>query len=143
MTLRAKEDPFGGGIRRRKDWHGNAVRLRDRRRRLGGQRAREPALAGSRVPSTRPRGGPAGLVLGPPGPHARGARLPDRQSLLRLAVRVRAGALYGRPAGLPRAREGAGWLEQRQRDDLPARQSAGLRALGLDGGHGVLGLRAL
>ena len=69
-------------------------------------------------------------------PHAGGAGVPDRQPLLRLEVRVRARAAHGRPARLPRAREGARRLEQHQRDDLPARQPAGLRALGLGRGHG-------
>ena len=39
--------------------------------------------------------------------------------------------------------QGARRLEQHQRDDLPARQPAGLRALGRRPGHGDLGLRAL
>ena len=44
---------------------------------------------------------------------------------------------------LPRPRQGARRLEQHQRDDLPARQPAGLRALGRRPGHGDLGLRPL
>ena len=44
---------------------------------------------------------------------------------------------------LPRARQGARRLQQHQRDDLPARQPAGLRALGRRPGHGDVGLRAL
>ena len=44
---------------------------------------------------------------------------------------------------LPRPRQGARRLEQHQRDDLPARQPARLRALGGRPGHGDVGLRAL
>ena len=55
---------------------------------------------------------------------------PDRQPALRLEVRDRARAAHERPAGLPRPRQGARRLEQHQRDDLPARQPDGLRALG-------------
>ena len=44
---------------------------------------------------------------------------------------------------LPRARQGARRLELDQRDDLPARQPARLRALGGRPRHGVVGLRAL
>ena len=63
-------------------------------------------------------------------PHAGGAHVPDRQPLLRLEVRVGARAVHERPAHLPRARQGARRLEHHQRDDLPARQPARLRALG-------------
>ena len=44
---------------------------------------------------------------------------------------------------LPRPRQGARRLVQHQRDDLPAGQPAGLRALGRRQGHGELELRAL
>ena len=54
----------------------------------------------------RPRGGPLRLAHRPVHPHARGADLPDRQPVLRLAVRVRAGAVHGRSAHLPRPRQG-------------------------------------
>ncbi len=47
--------------------------------------------------------------------------------------------LHARPPHLPRARQGARRLEFDQRDDLPARQPARLRALGLRG----VGLRTL
>ena len=67
-------------------------------------------------------------------PHARGARVPDREQALRLDVRVGAGAVHARPADLPRARQGARRLELDQRDDLPARQPARLRALGAEPG---------
>ena len=89
------------------------------------------------------RGGPLRLPAGPVHPHAGGAAVPDRQPALRLEVRVRARAVHGRPQGLPRPRQGARRLEQHQRDDLPARQPAGLRALGRRPGHGGLGLRPL
>ncbi len=65
---------------------------------------------------------------------------PDRQPALRLEVRVGARAVHGRPPGLPRPRQGARRLEQHQRDDLPARQPARLRALGRRPGHGDVGL---
>ena len=76
-------------------------------------------------------------------PHARRADLSHREQALRLEVRVGTGAVHERAPDLPRAREGPGRLEQHQRDDLPARQPAGLRAVGGRPGHGSLGLRAL
>ena len=91
----------------------------------------------------RPRGRPLRLPRRPLHPHARGTALRDRQPALRLEVRVRARAVHGRAQGLPRPRQAARWLQQHQRDDLPARQPARLRALGGRQGHGVLGLRAL
>ena len=48
-----------------------------------------------------------------------------------------------RAADLPRPGQGPGRVEQHQRDDLPARQPDGLRALGRRPGDGRLGLRAL
>ena len=68
---------------------------------------------------------------------------PDRQPAVRLEVRVGARAVHGRPQGLPRARQAPRRLEQHQRDDLPARQSARLRALGRRSRHGVVGIRQL
>ena len=94
-------------------------------------------------PGARARGGPARLPLGRLHPHAGRADVPDRQPLLRLEVRVRAGAVHERPPDLPRARQGARRVEQDQRDDLPARQPARLRALGRRPRDGGLGLRAL
>ena len=88
-------------------------------------------------------GRPAGLALGRVHPHARRAHLSHRQPVLRLAVRVGAGAAHERPAHLPRARQGPGRQLQHQRHDLPARQPARLRALGGRPGHGDLGLRPL
>ena len=90
----------------------------------------EPAVLGPREPRARPRGGAPRLPVGPLHPDAGGAGVPDRQPLLRLEVRVRARALHERPPDLPRARQGARRLLQHQRDDLPARQPARLRALG-------------
>ena len=78
----------------------------------------------------RARGGTTRLPLGRLHPHAGGADVPDRQPLLRLEVRVGAGAAHGRAADLPRPRQGARRLVEHQRDDLPARQPARLRALG-------------
>ena len=94
-------------------------------------------------PGARAGGGPPGLPVGRLHPHAGRADVPDRQPLLRLEVRVRARAVHERPPDLPRPRQGARRLEQHQRDDLPARQPAGLRALGRRPGHGRLGLRPL
>ena len=68
---------------------------------------------------------------------------PDRQPALRLEVRDRPRAPPGRAAGVPRPRQGARRLQQHQRDDLPARQPARLRALGGRPGHGAVGLPAL
>ena len=65
---------------------------------------------------------------------------PDRQPALRLEVRVRPRAAHERPPDLPRPRQGARRLQQHQRDDLPARQPAGLRALGRRAGHEGVGL---
>ena len=76
------------------------------------------------------RGGPAGLSWDVFIHMPAALDVPDRQPLLRLEVRVRARAVHERPPDLPRARQGARRLEQHQRDDLPARQPAGLRALG-------------
>ena len=91
----------------------------------------------------RAGGRPLRLQDRPVHPHAGRAAHPDRQPLLRLALRVRAGAAHGRPADLPRPRQGARRLVQHQRNDLPAGQPAGLRALGRRQGHGDLELRAL
>ena len=90
-----------------------------------------------------PRGGPARLPDRPVHPHAGGAHLPDRQPVLRLALRERTGTVHARPADLPRAGQGAGRLVQHQRPDLPARQPARLRALGGRSGDGDVGLRPL
>ena len=70
------------------------------------------------------------LQVGRLHPHAGRARDPDRQPVLRLEVRVRARAAHERPPHLPRPRQGARRLLEHQRDDLPARQPARLRALG-------------
>ena len=75
-------------------------------------------------------GGTAGLRLGRVYPHARGALVPDRKPVLRLALRVRTRTAHERPADLPRSWQGVGGLQLDQRDDLPARQPARLRALG-------------
>ena len=117
--------------------------LRHRRGRLGGVRAGQPAQCRPGHLRAGPRGRPLRLPDRPVHPHARGAAVPDRQPALRLEVRVRAGAVHGRPQGLPRPRQGARRLQLDQRDDLPARQPARLRALGGRQGHGLLGLRAL
>ena len=81
--------------------------LRHRRRRIGRVRPRQPPVARTRAPRV--------LVLeaGRPDwrfdavhPHAGGADVPDRQPLLRLAVRVGARAVHERPPDLPRPRQG-------------------------------------
>ena len=76
-------------------------------------------------------------------PHARGALVPDRQQVLRLGLRVGAGAVHERPPRLPRAREAPRRLVEHQRDDLPAREPDGLRAVGRPARARALGLRAL
>src|ERR1039458_6703966 len=53
-------------------------------------------------------GGPPGLLLGRLYPHARGALVPDRQPVLRLALRVRTRTAHERPAHLSRSGQGAG-----------------------------------
>src|SRR5438552_2134960 len=106
------------------------LRLRHRRRRVGRQRVGQPPVLGRLQPRPRPRGRAARPELGPLHPDARRAHVPDREPVLRLEVRVRARAPHGRPADLPRARQGARGLQQHQRDDLPARQPVGLRTLG-------------
>ena len=87
----------------------------------------------------RARSGATGAPLGRLRPDAGGADDPDRQPLLRLEVRVRARAEPRRPAGVPRPRQAARWLVEHQRDDLPARQPTGLRAVGRRSRHGALG----
>ena len=105
---------------------------------LANRLSADPAHAVLVLEAGRPR-----LLVGRVHPHARGADVPDRQPALRLALRVRAGAAHERPADLPRPRQGARRLQQHQRHDLPARQPAGLRALGRRPRHGDVGLRAL
>ena len=105
---------------------------------LANRLSADPAHARARA-----RGRAAGLADRPVHPHAGRPDVPDRQPLLRLAVRVRARAVHGRPSDLPRARQGARRLLEHQRPDLPARQPARLRALGRRPGHGVVGLRPL
>ena len=118
-------------------------RLCHRRRRLRGQRAREPAQRRPGQPGAGARGWPAGLPVRCLHPHAGRPDLPDRQQVLRLEVRVGAGAVHERAQDLSRPRQGARRVEQHQRDDLPARQPARLRALGGRPGHEGVGLRAL
>ena len=119
------------------------IRLHHRRGRLGRQCARQPPHRGRFEPGPRAGGGAPRLPLGHPRPHARGSDHADREPLLRLEVRVRAGAVHGRAADLSRPREAARRLEQHQRDDLPARQPARLRAVGVRSRDGGVGLRAL
>ena len=75
--------------------------------------------------------------------HACRPLVPDREQPLRLGLRVRARAVHERPADLPRAREAARRLVLDQRDDLPAGEPDGLRAVGRAAGPRALGLRAL
>ncbi len=93
-------------------------------------RHRQPALRRSVHVGAGARGRPVRLPHRPVHPHAGRAAVPDREPLLRLEVRDRPGAGAGRSEGLPRPRQGARRFEQHQRDDLPARQPAGLRAVG-------------
>ena len=127
--------PRGGG--------NDELRLRHRRRRLSGVRARQSTQRGPFDASAGAGGRPPRSPVGSLHPHAGGAVVPDRQPLLRLEVRVRARAGDERPAHLPRARQGPRRVEQDQRHDLPARQPPGLRALGRRPGHGRVGLRPL
>ena len=119
------------------------LRLRDRRRRLRRLRPGQPSVGRPGQLRARPGSGPQRLLLGRLHPHAGRPAVPDRQPLLRLEVRVGARAAHARAPDLPRPRQGARRLEQHQRDDLPARQPAGLRALGGRPGHADLGLRPL
>ena len=121
----------------------SALRRRDRRRRLGRLRAREPPQRRPLDQRARARGRPPRLQVGRLHPHAGRARDADRQPLLRLEVRVGARAAHERAPDLPRARQGARRLLEHQRDDLPARQPARLRALGRRRRDGRLGLRPL
>ena len=123
--------------------HGRGpVRRRHRGWWVGRLRAREPPLGGSVGLGAGARGG-SHRPLRPAHPRAGRAAVPDRQLALRLEVRERAGAGDERPPGLPRPRQGARRLVVDQRDDLPARQPDGLRALGRRPGHGGVGLPPL
>ena len=119
------------------------LRLRHRRRRVGRLRARQPPQRGPLDARARARGRPPDYLWdvyihmpaalsfpignrfydwkyeSEPEPHMNGRR------------------------DLPRARQGARRLELDQRDDLPARQPARLRALGRRSRDGELGLRPL
>ena len=75
--------------------------------------------------------------------HACRALVPDRQPPLRLGLRVGARAVHERPADLSRSREAARRLVVDQRNDLPAREPDGLRAVGRAARPRELGLRAL
>ena len=125
--------PSSAGSRaesRRADGHQGPVRRRHRGWRVGRVRAGQPALRRQRHQRPGPGGRPLRLEDRPVHPHARGAAVPHRQPLLRLALPDRPRAGPGRPAGRARARQGARRLVEHQRDDLPARQPDGLRALG-------------
>jgi hypothetical protein len=119
------------------------IRLRHRRRRFGGLGDGEPAVSGSEQSRARPRGGPARLLVGRLHPHACRAGVPDRQPVLRLEIRIGARTVHGRPPHLSRSRQGAGRIVLHQRDDLPAGQPHGLRAVGSRSRDGDLGLRPL
>ena len=106
-------------------------------------RAGQPALGGQRHERPGPGGRPLRLEDRPVHPHARGAAVPHRQPVLRLALRDRSRARPGQPPRRARSREGARRLLEHQRDDLPARQPDGLRALGGRAGDPGVGLRPL
>ncbi len=106
-------------------------------------RHRQPALRRSQHHGPGPRGRPLRLADRPVHPHAGGAAVPDRQPALRLALRDGPGAGAQRPQGVPRAGQAARRVEQHQRDDLPARQPDGLRALGGRAGDEGVGLPPL
>ena len=122
---------------------GQAVRRRHRGWRVGRVRAGQPALRRQRHQRPGARGRPRRLEDRPVHPHARGAAVPHRQPLLRLALPDRSRAAPQRPAGRARPRPGARRLVEHQRDDLPARQPDGLRALGGRAGPEGVGLRPL
>ena len=69
-----------------------------------GSRAGQPALGRPGHPGAVLEAGRPRLPVGRVHPHAGRADLPDRQPVLRLEVRVRAGAAHERPADLPRPR---------------------------------------
>ena len=119
------------------------LRRRHRRGRVGRLRVGQPAVGRPVHAGARAGGGPQRLPVGRVHPHARRADVPQRQPVLRLALRVRAGAAHGRQADPARPGQGARRLQQHQRDDLPARQPAGLRAVGGRPRDGHLGLRPL
>ena len=119
------------------------LRLRDRRRRVGGLRAGQPAERGSGHARAGARGGPQRLpwdvLIHMPAAlaFALGNRFYDWRYESEPEPHMQ------RPADRARAREGARRVELDQRDDLPARQPAGLRALGGRPRDGDVGLRAL
>ena len=88
------------------------------------------AVADGKAHSAGPGSRPQRLPVGPVHPDAGGPDLPERQQVLRLAIRIRPRTPHERPADRPRPRQGAGRLQLHQRHDLPARQPAGLPALG-------------
>ena len=106
-------------------------------------RAGQPALRRQRHQRPGPGGRPLRLEDRPVHPHARRTAVPHRQPLLRLALPDRPRAGPGRPAGRACARQGARRLVQHQRDDLPAGQPDGLRALGCRARDEGVGLRPL
>ena len=110
--------------------HGERLRLRHRRRRLGRLRAGQPAERGrrQRAPARGRRARHASLHPHP-ARHGPDARLPD----VRLGLRDRAGAEPQRPPHRGDARQGAGRLIVDQRDGLYARPSRRLRPLGAEG----------
>ena len=93
-------------------------------------RARQPAVRRPCDAGPAARGRPARLPVRRLHPHAGGARVPDRQPILRLALRVRARAVHERPAHLSRPGQGPGRLVEHQRPDLPARQSRSTTSAG-------------
>ena len=95
-----------------------------------GQRARQPPERRPVHPRPRPRGRPARLAVRRLHPHAGGADVPDRQPVLRLAYESEPEPfMNGRRIYHARGKV-LGGVELDQRDDLPARQPARLRALG-------------
>ena len=118
----------------------DAVRLRDRRRRIGRMRARQPPVGrpGQQGSGARKRAATISLwdvFMHMPAalPFPIGSRFYDWKYESEPEPHMN-----GR-RDLPRPRQGARRLEQHQRDDLPARQPAGLRALGRRPRHGRRG----
>ena len=110
------------------------LRLRDRRRRLGRLRARQPPVGG-------PLGAGAaagGRRQGPLAEHQDPGRVPEAvPHQARLGLRDRARAARGRPLAVHPARQDARRVELDERDAVRARAPAGLRRLGGAGRAGL------
>ncbi len=114
------------------------VRLRDRRRRLGRLRARQPPLRGPVRAGAAARGRRQGPLAEDQDPGGVPRTVPHQA---RLGLRDRARAARRRALAVHPARQGARRLELDERDAVRARAPARLRRLG-GAGRARLGLRA-